>query len=389
MHPIMRPVPPIALLLLGACADAGPTIVPPTPEAPADTGVVPDDTAPVPPDDDADNDGFSPAEGDCDDANVRVSPARDEDPDDGVDNDCDARVDEAFSGVTVGLITAPPTRTEPGAGELVRIDSVGRLDDTVPLASCAPMWLDVLGDGWVVNCGQSTVVRVGADGATTLLLDVSRDFETPPDFGLWGAAADADGNVYVSTIDRLVRIAPDGSVAVVADWVVALDDAATHEFAASAVAVDWRTGQVGLFDYFGGFATWSPAAAGAAPGDIDILAAGDLVDPALVTFTGTRSDRGAWVTPAIDAATGRTGLYAWDDGQAAWRSLATWSAENSEWRPVALAIDGGTGDAYVTANGGWYSTVWRVLDGGTAAHDLYRYGGTSPDTSFWGIAVQQ
>jgi hypothetical protein len=56
---------------------------------------------------------------------------------------------------------------------------------------------------------------------------------------------------------------------------------------------------------------------------------------------------------------------------------------------VALAIDGGTGDAYVTANGGWYSTVWRVLDGGTTAHDLYEYGGTSADTSFWGVVVQQ
>ena len=45
---------------------------------------------------DADNDGFSENQGDCDDTNATVYPGATEDESDGVDNDCDGEVDEAL-----------------------------------------------------------------------------------------------------------------------------------------------------------------------------------------------------------------------------------------------------------------------------------------------------
>ena len=43
---------------------------------------------------DEDGDGFTVEDGDCDDTSPWINPARDEEPADGVDNDCDGRIDE-------------------------------------------------------------------------------------------------------------------------------------------------------------------------------------------------------------------------------------------------------------------------------------------------------
>jgi hypothetical protein len=45
---------------------------------------------------DADNDGYSENQGDCDDTNATVYPGATEDETDGIDNDCDGEVDEAL-----------------------------------------------------------------------------------------------------------------------------------------------------------------------------------------------------------------------------------------------------------------------------------------------------
>ena len=52
---------------------------------------------------DEDGDGFSVEDGDCDDTSPWINPARDEEPNDGVDNDCDGKIDEKWSGVTISL----------------------------------------------------------------------------------------------------------------------------------------------------------------------------------------------------------------------------------------------------------------------------------------------
>ena len=52
---------------------------------------------------DEDGDGFTVEEGDCDDNDIGVNPAREEDPSDGKDNDSDGRVDEEWSGLIASL----------------------------------------------------------------------------------------------------------------------------------------------------------------------------------------------------------------------------------------------------------------------------------------------
>lgn len=54
---------------------------------------------PAPPVSDLDQDGFSVDDGDCDDLNPHVGPQAGSDPCDGVDNDCDLRIDETPDGV--------------------------------------------------------------------------------------------------------------------------------------------------------------------------------------------------------------------------------------------------------------------------------------------------
>ena len=51
-----------------------------------------------------------------------------------------------------------------------------------------------------------------------------------------------------------------------------------------------------------------------------------------------------------------------------------------------MTVDGDEGDYYVTANAGWYYTVWRVLQGGEYATDLYITDGTVGNRGFYGIA---
>ena len=45
---------------------------------------------------DEDGDGFTVEDGDCDDTSPWINPARDEETGDGVDNDCDGRIESIF-----------------------------------------------------------------------------------------------------------------------------------------------------------------------------------------------------------------------------------------------------------------------------------------------------
>lgn len=335
-----------------------------------DTDTTPVDTADT--DGDLDDDGFTPEEGDCDDDDMRVSPARDEEDEDGKDNDCDGRTDEAWSGFSVGRVDAD------GAGSIVILDKVGDADDEVSLSDgCYPMWLDHLGDGWVVSDGATAVNVVAADGTCTALADFS-DTEVY-EYGVWGIATQVDGTVLAATIGTLEGIAADGTVTTLASWVVDLEDVAAHEFAAAAVAVDPASGEVGLFDYFGGFATWS------AGDGLTIHRKGDYEAPTLYTTSGAHRDGGGWYTQGIDAETGAYGIYRFDLDLGDWTLEEAWDAD-SEWSPFQVAIDGDSGDWYVTANvSGVFPTVFRVVESSGYAARFYTIeldGG-----QFYGIAT--
>ena len=99
----------------------------PTP-LPADTAV--EDTAVQPSDEpsteptgtDADGDGFTVEDGDCDDTSPWINPARDEETGDGLDNDCDGRIDEKWSGVTLSLAKQGETSS------LLKLNQLGNVE---------------------------------------------------------------------------------------------------------------------------------------------------------------------------------------------------------------------------------------------------------------------
>lgn len=316
----------------------------------------PDDTADT--DGDLDDDGYTPEEGDCDDTDFRVRPGLPEVDGDGKDNDCDGRVDEAWSGFTVGRVD------DDGAGSLIVLDTIGREDDTIRLSDgCYPLSVDHLGDGWAVNADYANVAMVDPDGACTVIGDFS-DAEVY-EFGLWGIATHVDGTVLATTVGALSAVSTDGTVTELASWVVDLEDIDAHEFAATSVAVDPATGEVGLFDYFGGFATWS------AEDGLTIYRKGDYSAPTLYTTAGAHRDGGGWYTQGIDGATYAYGIYRFDLEAGDWVLEEAWDTD-SDWSPQALAIDGDSGDWYVTANvGGIFPSVFRIVESSGFADDFY------------------
>lgn len=378
----MRPIltVPLALLLgceqkLGFQPHGDDSAVDTQDTSPHDTNI--DDTADT--DGDLDDDGYTVEEGDCDDTSVYASPARPEDDNDGIDNDCDGRVDESWSGVDVAY------GNDDGESSIFNLDTIGRVQDEVDLDNdCYPLWLDHADgplsdgtDGWVINNGYATVATVTRDGSCTDLFDFSEDSDAYP-YGVYGIATGLDGTVYATTLDALQAIAPDGTVTEVASWSCDFYSAADHEIAVYSLAVDPATGQVGLFGYYGGFATYNPA-----DGTFALLATEDLENPAVSTYSGAHADGGGWYSPGVDVATGSYYIYTFNLQDSTWKQKESWADE--DWTPFMLAIDGDTGDYYVTANAGWFYTVWRVVAGNGYAADLYTTDGTVPHRGFYGI----
>lgn len=311
---------------------------------------------------DMDNDGFTPADGDCDDNDVWVSPAREEDEDDGKDNDCDGRVDEDWEGVTVAYVGE--------SGSAFYLLNASGTDAEVVNTEAAPYSFDTLADGsWLVMSNYSEVGTVDSAGNYSMLADFS-DTETY-EYGVYAVAVGTDGSFYASLVDRLVQIGGDGTVTEVGSWVVDWEDNSLHELAITGLSVDPKTGTVGLYDYFGGFGTWSAASG------VQVLKRGDWAAATLATFTGSHADDGGWYTVGTSA-TGY-GVYGWEGSD--WALVEEWSDE--DWTPYALT-PGDDEDFYISANGGWFPTVWRVVvDSGYAA-DFYVTDGSEP-SSFYTI----
>jgi len=374
------PLAALALLALGACQQKTGFQVPDQDDtAPVDTGYVhtgDSDTADT--DGDLDDDGFTPEEGDCDDNSIYVSPAREEDTEDALDNDCDGRVDEEWWGLDVAY------DNDDGSAEIFTLDAIGRVQGSVGLdEDCAPLWMDHASwtdpdAGWIINNGYASVTAVSTDGLCTPLADFSKS--TSCDVGgVYGVATGPDGTIYATTLDSLVSVGGDGTVTELATWDCDLADPAGHQLAAYSLAVDPLSGEVGLFGYFGGFATWSAA------NGLDIQSTEDLKAPTVLTYSGAHRDEGGWYTPGIDGVTGAYGIYQYDLAAEEWALEETW--EDEDWVPFMLAIDGDSGDYYVTANAGWYYTVWRVVSGSGYAADLYTSDGTEPYRQYSGIVA--
>lgn len=332
------------LVLLIACSDSKPEQGADDSGIPADTDsgeVEVEDTEPEGTDEDGD--GWTVEEGDCDDASIYVNPAWDEDPDDRLDNDCDGRIDEVWSGLLVA-------RTDVnGGGSLLHVDTLGTLQaETVLDSGCLLVGIDTgLSGGWVGNNGYATLATLDESGTCADLADFS---ET--DYGLYAVATHPDGYFLAATVDGLHAVDPDGTVTELASWSADASDPATFERYVWALAVDIRDGTVGLFDAYGGFATWS-----ATDGLVNQIQA-DPESPTVYLHAGAARDGGGFVALGQDASTGAYGFYDFDADAGAWTLRTTW--EDTEFTPSGITVDGDSQDVYALASGGWYRQVWRV-----------------------------
>jgi hypothetical protein len=112
---------------------------------------------------------------------------------------------------------------------------------------------------------------------------------------------------------------------------------------------------------------------------------GNFVEPTLYTSSGTHADGGGWYTSGNDATTGAYGVYRFDFDAEDWVLEEAWAED--DWSPYQLAIDGDSGDYYVTANvSGIFPTVYRIVDGSGYAADFYRIS-TDYAGYFYGIAT--
>jgi hypothetical protein len=84
--------------------------------------------------------------------------------------------------------------------------------------------------------------------------------------------------------------------------------------------------------------------------------------------------------------TGAAGIYRFDLDAGDWALEEAWDA-SSDWSPQQVAIDGDSGDWYLTATvGGIFPTVFRIVEGSGYAADFFRIS-TDYAGDFYGITT--
>jgi hypothetical protein len=191
---------------------------------------------------------------------------------------------------------------------------------------------------------------------------------------------DFSAEAYLATTgDALYRVDTDGTVTEIASWVADASDPGTFERFVVSLAVDIRDGTVGLFDAYGGFATWSET-----DGVAQQIEA-DPESPAIYVSAGAARDGGGFVSLGQDAATGAYGFYDLDDDAGAWILRTAWN--DTEFTPNGIAVEGDSQDLYTLASGGWHRQVWRVRYENGEQSILYETPDSDldPDDLFTGI----
>jgi hypothetical protein len=359
------------LLVVAGCSngsvdDTGPADVDTDTDSDSDSD---SDTDTDEPGTDEDRDGWTVEEGDCDDSDVWVNPGWDERPNDDRDNDCDGRTDEVFAGVIA-------LRVDNAAGgtSLIRvIDPLGDVTETWDLsggqgAALRAYWFDERLDrtGWLgTNYWPPAVFSVDTVGTATQIWSLEEDTSMGDEEqewfanGLWGIASHPDGYAVASTGNRLLRIDDEGNASVLAEWPAL---GADHELFVAAVAANPLEGTVGLFGYFGGYGTWSPE------DGYSLVRAEDPFAPSGGVYDAHSDERGHFYTLGwrVDGSDARVGIFRWKPTTRRFVLKGTWkdsTGADIAFRPVAFGIESERGDFYVTANGGWKRTVWRVFGG--------------------------
>lgn len=353
---------------------------------------------------DEDGDGFTIEEGDCDDTDIGVNPAREEDPFDGIDNDCDGRVDEEWTGMSVAQ------QSRDGRSSILVFDTVSRVDAEVTLPDgLVPYDLDhaVGGEGWVVSgtelwtnisaggagfeYGRASVYTVDSGGNTTALAEFSDpNWEEGGDpmaalfywFGpiIRGVKTHPGGWYAVATPDALWKVEPSGTVTELARWGGNINDAESYELYAVDLTIDLLSGEVAVLGLLGGYATWTEEEGMVFHRQVDISEGFDDWD-AKLGVSLVRMDGDANYAMMADYSTGEYSLLRWEDGAADWSLRLDWT--NDLLLPLDIATDGEHGDWFATSKGGQYRTIWKLRGVDDSIDDFYNE--VDDGFSYWGI----
>ncbi len=322
---------------------------------------------------DADQDGWTVEDGDCDDADPYINPGWDEELGDGIDNDCDGWIDEQLVGVTA--LQVGDYKTEPARIHV--IDSLGFSEEVVELDTIEryPIWLsEGVNGGWVVSdYANASVVEVDSEGGTTDIAEFG-DYKEQT----YGLITHPDGYYVVTTDTALYKVAPGlGTITELARWTVVNEKGTDIQDLWSVdVAYDSQTGDFVLFGLYGGLATVSAA------GEFTLVRAGSVATDVYLIYAGGYHDgTNTLYAPGQSATTGAFDIYTWDEG---WEILVDWPDEQ-QFSPVFMTVDAATDDFYVTANGATYPTIWQ-MDATTGDTQLfYESPYTGADVDFWDI----
>ena len=352
---------------------------------------------------DEDGDGFTIEEGDCDDTSPWINPAMDEEPDDGQDNDCDGRIDEQWSGVTVSHINPD------GDSSIETIDVIGNIGDVVTLnKDCAPLYPEYeqepappiptfmdhgIDGGWIISDGYGALSEIDEQGNCNRIVDFTIDPEAPEEPPMnpyvLGVVTHPDGYYIASRIDSLVKVDRDGTVTELASWSADPSAEEGYDITVYSIARNILSGKIGLFGNYGGFATWSVEDGFVVHKRADVEAWDGLV-----LNCGAVKDGGGWFAIVSDnnpdsPTAGEIGIRRFNFGDADWENRITWSDSDGGAQeyavPYGITVNGDNGDYYVTASVASLYTVWRVREADNLIADLYNSGFGFAGHQFFGI----
>jgi hypothetical protein len=379
---------------------------------------------------DEDGDGVTVEDGDCDDTDYRVNPAYPEDPEDGVDNDCDGRIDEVWSGLAIA------EQSSGGGGEIVLLDSVGRVEGRIAVGETPWTLTEGVGGGWAVttypyfqniSAGfslassglvlalddsvpwyQPATVQLVQDGASETTLATFGDegydacFALPEDdwgdclgeldprsyfFGPYvrGLATHPDGWYAVLTPGALHRLDPDGTVTELASWGwnIATRDVTPFELYGGDLAIDPATGTLGISGLLGGFATWQEGAGLTVHKSTSLpveLTQADI-DALYITVGVSWMDGDGWYTMSARFTEGSFAVRRFNLNEGDWVDKVTWI--NDLIQPLGMTTDGDQGDWYVTSKAGDIRSTFRVRGADSSIDDFSTE--TTEGRTYWGV----
>ncbi|TVQ87396.1 MAG: hypothetical protein EA397_18955 [Deltaproteobacteria bacterium] len=372
----MRLCPHLTLLTLSAALTLS-CDPDPTPQPSGHTGLETDtgsdsDTATVDErcEPDEDGDGWCPPE-DCDDTTIWVNPSWAENPDDGIDNNCDGRIDEVFQRVFV--LEWDQATNDTG---LVQVDSLGDLRGTFSTGQFFTPTTATLDHDLrhfiTFDPSNLALVRYDQSGSLETVASIDPEFDWPDDQGeppvIFGdLVAHPDGYYLMAAADRLLRFETDGSWTVEARWTCTGDD---HEFCATALGADPIYGTVMIFGFFGGSAVWTP------DDGLEILQISDPEAPGPQFMQTHYKPFDTWFSLGIyydeEMERENYGIFRFNRTTRENVLLGAWSDPN--FQPNSFSIEEASGDFYFAVNsprgaaGAWHNQVWRMsAQGGTTA----------------------